>query len=187
MKHLGIAAVLFFMSCTISFSQGQIHFSNSSAVLGRNAIVINNITGSPLVGTNYVAQLIFASDAQNLNATSALVEGVSPFRVPNTTVPGTWAGGIRNFVASVNQGDTVNLMVRVWDNNFGSYADSIVMGRGGYSAAFSYIVPTNPPSGSSLVMNNFQGFGVNLPEPSTITLGFLGLVALGIMKLRRLK
>jgi hypothetical protein len=189
-KVLLIAA--FSLVTTLGFSQGQINFLNTSGALGGPARQVTTLNvpgatnGTPLTGVNYVAQLFLASDF------SAVVsEAPAPFRVSTTSQPGTWNGGVRNFIVGQSHlevGDTVNLVVRVWDTTLFASYDLAVTGGGvvGQSAAFSYLIPPagTPPAG--LAMANFQAFTVSpVPEPSTIALGILG--AGSLLFLRRKK
>jgi hypothetical protein len=188
---LGAAILLTVVS--VGFSQGLINFNNTSATLGRSALVTNVGTGFGLTGTNFVAQLFLAGC--DCDAQSIVIENPSPFRVATTTQPGTWSGGTRTFVASINPGDTVNLVVRVWDSSlYESFGAAFAAGGViGQSQPFSYLVPINPPTAASLIMNNFQGFIVGglapviCPEPSTIFLSILGFGSLLCAKRRKRK
>jgi hypothetical protein len=185
----------------VTYGQGQIDFRNNNLVAPPDRLVragtgqlpspggtgLNqNRPGEGLVGTTFIAQLFFASDASNLDAQPAILgTDVHRFRASTTTLPGTWSGGTR-VLRGVLLGETANLVVRVWDSAFASYGDA-VRGNGalGQSAPFAYTVPTSPtPPPTDLFMNNFAGFTVNqVPEPSTIALGLLG--GLGTMLLFR--
>ncbi len=190
MKKFLLVAALSLVT-TLGFSQGQINFVNTSAAFSPGPARLVTTSGVPgfsdgagLTGTNYVAQLFLASDFS-----SVLVEAPSVFRIPTTTQPGTWNGGVRNFLnVPANQpGQTLSLVVRVWDITLGSTYDAARANGSvfGQSAAFSYLIPAagTPPAG--LAMQNFQAFTVTVPEPTTIALGILG--AGSLLFLRRKK
>jgi hypothetical protein len=183
MKKLLLIAA-FSLVTTLGFSQGQINFVNTSAALGGPArLVTFSDTGVGVTGTNYLAQLYLASDLS-----AVLVEGPSPFRISTTTQPGTWNGTIRNFISLYQPGQTLNLVVRVWDGGVGgltTYANQTT-GYQGTSAVFSYTIPAVGSPPAALAMSNFQAFQINpVPEPSTIALGILG--AGSLLFLRRKK
>ena len=186
-----VALVLTMAGLASGFAQGQINFVNTSAAFGGPARLVTTIgmqafgftNGAPLVGTNYMAQLYLASDFSDV-----LVEGPSPFRITATTQPGTWNSGVRNFLPAYQQGSTVTLVVRVWDSNYGAtYMQALLNGAPGLgqSAAFDYFIPIAPYAPNLLTMTNFQGFVVGIPEPSTISLGLLGIGALALFARRK--
>ena len=185
MKKLLLIAALSLVT-TLGFAQGQINFVNTSAAFGGPArLVTFSDSGLGVTGTNYLAQLYLASDL-----TPVLIEGPSQFRIPTTTQPGTWNGGIRNFLlgrTDLEVGDTVNLVVRVWDGgSSGALTYDTATTYRGTSAVFSYTIPAvgTPPAG--LAMNNFQAFAISpVPEPSTIALGLLGAGSLLFLRRRK--
>lgn len=168
------------VTTTMALGQGQINFDNRESVLGRSALVINEVTGTGLVGQDYRAQLFLASSP----LTAAVTQAPSSFRIVTTGFPGTWANGIRDFIPSLTVGSTVDLIVKVWQGSlYATYEDALSSGNvaslAGQSDPFAYTIP---PAGSPpplLVMGNFQGFNVSpIPEPSTIALGIIGCAAL---------
>jgi hypothetical protein len=187
MKKILLSLILG-VSAIGAYAQGNINFDNRVATLGFSALVTNVMTGAGLVGTNYVAQLYYAADAANLSAVAAVTEATTPFRIPTTTQPGTWNGGIRTLTTA--NGQTVNLIVRVWDGAlYANYAAAKAPGASGVtgqSAAFSYVIPATNTDPTQQTMVNFRGFTVvPVPEPSTIALGILG--AGSLLFLRRKK
>ena len=134
--------------------------------------VVNNAAGN---AASYVAQLFV------VNGTTATAIGATAnFRVATTASPGTWSGGTRTLVGAT-QGAELNLQVRAWDNAFSSYEAALAAGKGaGQSAIFTFKdALSNPPGAADNLMVNFQGFQINqVPEPSTIALGALGVAGL---------
>jgi len=191
MKKILLIAALSLVTATVGYSQGQVNFNNASSAFTLpsqgparpvTTLGVAGFTdGSGLTGTNYLAQLFLATDKSGV-----LVEAPSIFRVATTTQPGTWSGGIRNLLPLYLPGDTVSVVVRVWDGGAAgatTYANSAVRGE---SAAFNYTIPAVGSTPAQLAMFNFASFSVSpIPEPTTIALGLLG--AGSLLFLRRKK
>jgi len=172
-----------------AFAQGFVNVNNRSLT---PAQPVTSSTGASLVGTNFVAQIVYGASAGSLSTT---LGDVMPFRVATTTSPGTWnpgAAGIRTLTGFV-AGNTVSMQVNVWDSTvFSSWsAASAALSAGsnatatqaGSSSVFTYVVGADSdPSAQSIV--NFRGFSLTaipqtvVPEPTTIALGALGAAAL---------
>jgi hypothetical protein len=186
MKKLLLIAVLNLAAASMVFAQGQINFDNRASVIGHAALVTSQQSGLGLAGADgWVANLY---DAANPSAGAIVVEGPALFRNTATTL-GTFAGAVRNFVNSVANGQTLSLIIRVWNTNLGDFAANQAVGVGGASSPFSYTVPAVGAPPGQLVMANLQGFSVNtvpvtVPEPSVIALGVIGV---GALLLRRRK
>jgi hypothetical protein len=169
-----------------ALAQGSVNVNNRSLA---GSPVVRNTAGASLIGTNFVAQIVYGSAAGSLNAT---LGDVMPFRVASTTSPGTWnpgAAGIRTLTGFA-EGSTVSMRVNVWDSTvFSTWSAAsaaltagahTVETQAGSSAVFTYTVgaASNP---SSLTIGNFSSFTltpINVPEPTTIALGALGAAAL---------
>jgi hypothetical protein len=159
------------VTSTMVHGQGQINFDNRATILGSAQPVL--IAGTPLVGQDYVAQLFFAD-----SLTPAVTQSPAFFRPPTTSLPGTWAGGLRDFLPSAGgPGATVTLVVGVWQGGvYSTIEQQLASGDTsswwGFSHPFTYTIPelTAPPA--AFAMANFRGFLV--PEPSMIALGLLG-------------
>lgn len=126
-------------------------------------------------GASYVAQLFVVN-----GATSTAIGATANFRAATTASPGTWSGGTRTLVGAT-QGAELNLQVRAWDAAFSSYDAALAAGKGaGQSAVFTFKdAMSSPPGAADNLMVNFQGFAINqVPEPSTIALGALGVAGL---------
>jgi len=194
MKSL-FALVLTLAGINFGFSQGQINFNNGSSVfiparLCTTCGIPGFVDGAGLTGTNYLAQLYLSSDYSNV-----LVEGPSIFRVSSTTQPGTWSGGIRNFISAYQPGQTLSLVVRVWDGGFGgltTFNNSFLHGQ---SQPFDFLIPAVGSPPSQLAMINFQGITITpltppiqcIPEPSALILSCLGFIAFYATRLERRK
>ncbi len=127
-------------------------------------------------GASYVAQLFIVNGDNSLTAVGATAN----FRASTTSSPGTWSGGTRT-ATGVELGTAINLQVRAWDNAFGSYDAAVAAGKGaGQSAVFAFKdALSSPPGAADNFMVNFQGFAISqVPEPSTIALGALGVAGL---------
>jgi hypothetical protein len=103
--------------------------------------------GQPVVGTNYLARLLYGWDASNLQPTGGAVR----FRnvSPNDPTAGTWSGGMRTLTGFF-AGDTVTLAVQVWE------VHSAVRWQ---SAPFSYRIPPQGALPTNYYIENFRAFG----------------------------
>jgi len=112
---------------------------------------------TPVVGTNFVAQLFYGTNDFNL---IAVTNPPAPFREPSTSSPGTWRGGMRTLVG-IPPGTPVRLQVRIWDILWGQTyeeADSnrVVFSR---SPTFDYMTPLPDGDLGAYFMVNFGAFG----------------------------
>jgi len=118
-----------------------------------------------------VAQLFYGASTASLNSLVAVSTAPASLRNSTSASAGTWFNFGSRTLTGFNPGDTVNLQVRVWDISKGTDFCAAIADPNygtplgnfyGYSAIFSYTVPTNPtPVPSEFNMNNFQGFSVN--------------------------
>jgi hypothetical protein len=142
--------------------------------------LVRDVSGIPLLGTNYFAQLYYGPLDADPSSLDPVASPPARFRPPTHTLPGTWAGGNRTLWGYV-AGDMVTLQVRVWD---GTVADSYEQARAqdfggtqhGVSEPFSYWVPELGGSFDSYI-ENFRGFTL-VPEPSLALLVIIGIVGL---------
>ncbi len=141
--------------------------------------------GSPLVGTNYVAQIVYGATPDTV--TNEL-GAVMPFRVPGTSSPGTWNPGPQSYriLNGFTTGQTVWMQVFVW--RIGGFTNwehlrtevpyLIIPGTGyvsthgrpdgpetagGYSYRFRYVVgdgSDSDPTSTGLRISEFEGFNV---------------------------
>lgn len=185
MKKLYITGLLIIATVGSAFAQGTVNFSNGASVGLPLVFLGDPLSGTALVGTNYVSQLYAGANAGSLTAVAG---SLSKFRVPTTTSPGTWSGKPVLALPLGGVGVPVSLAVRVWDASvFASYEAAFAAGSGfGSSSPFTYTQKlSDPPSPNDTVMTGFTSFGVvPVPEPSVIVLGLLGA---GALLLRRRK
>lgn len=165
-----------------AYPQAEVNFSNNNLNTNTADRLVRNPGGTPLVGTNYSAVLLYGTSA------SSLAPHTSParFRVTTTTQPGTWSGGIRTLTGIANTpGTPLSLQVAVYDNvRFASYAAALAGGGIlGTSQIFTFTIPTPPFGPTAFDMINFTGFVV--PEPSVIGLGLIGAAALFMLRRRK--
>lgn len=144
-------------------------------------VFADRMGGTPLVGTNYQAILLYGTSASSLNPAQG------PTRFRGTAGPvGTWVNATRTLTGVGNTpGTTVQMQVAVWDIlQFPTYAAALagggVLGR---SAVFSYTIPTPPLGPDAQDLLNFDGFAI--PEPSVIGLGLVGAAALFMLRRRK--
>jgi hypothetical protein len=105
--------LLLWLLPALAFAQGVVNVNNRG--LNPPRLVLGP-DGSPLVGTNYVAQILYGPNSQSV--TNELGAAM-PFRVATTSSPGTWnpgREGIRT-VPGFPPGATVWMKVRVWDRS----------------------------------------------------------------------
>jgi len=179
-KLLALTSVV--LASSAAFADGSVNFNNKDLT---PAPLVTDASGANLVGTNYKAQLYFGAANATESSLTAVASAAKSFRVATTTLPGTWSGGTAT-IAGFSAGDKVTLQVRVWDSTFGAdfaTASAAVGAQYGKSALFTYTIPapTDPPA--ALLMTGLTAFQLklntpNVPEPSTLALGALGLGAL---------
>jgi hypothetical protein len=153
------------------FAQGAINFSNSpfDYTDGIDRLVYD-ATGAPISDSTLKAQLY-----ENVGGTWTAVGAPTAFL---GSIGGTFTTGIWQFVGrtlNAPKGATSSLQVGVLDaqNNVLKLSDP-----------FNYTSPTSAtPPPSALIMTEFRAFQV--PEPSTIALGVLGLGALVLFRRRK--
>lgn len=160
---LGIAA----MVVAAEAQQISINFCNSCLPSPPDRLV-RDINGVPLVGTNYVAQLYFGGSPSTLTAhTGAPLR----FRIPTTTLPGTWSGANRTIVAA--HGQELYLQVRVWDSNTGATYDEARVSGSQYGewAVFTWIACPQAPQPDCELMMGFPGIQLTrFPRPSNLAI-----------------
>jgi len=159
--------LLAFLTCAAGtgLSQGNVNFNNNGIVVGNpDYMLVHNLDGSPLIGTNWVAQLYYGASGSPENNLIALTNPPAYFRPQTTSYSGTWSGGTRFFVG-FSDGDRVVLQVKVWDGAlFPTYETAFDAGGiTGKSILFDYALWSGGPPVCYL-MYNFRGF--TLRDPS---------------------
>lgn len=182
------------------FGQGVVDFRNSGVTFTTTADrFVRGMDGTPLGGTNFLAQLYWSTDtgllgskntgvgtAAGISNAVATIHNPVTFRVTTSSSVGTWLiNPATDYKRTVgwNIGESGVLQVRVWDGGAGgatSFADSQISGASDW---FSYTVPVAGAPVSAYYMDNLRGFTL-VPEPSIIGLGILGAIA-GLFVFRR--
>jgi len=215
MKKILLTTALGLIAAVSSYGQGAITFANATSSYGTatpdhlvrwggTAAGWNSaLTAGGLVSSNYAganisglrAQLYYgASTVNSLAGMVAVTDAPASWRASTSANAGSWLGGGRTLVG-FNGGETVNLMIVVWDIN--QAADGRIAAGGvgttynglyGSSGVFSYTVPTGNPAPSAFLPANQPAFSLNytpVPEPTTMVLAGLGAAALMIFRRRK--
>jgi hypothetical protein len=203
MKKFLILSVLAASAC-VGFAQGSVvYFGNnvsfvttaSAAGNGHTDRLVYYTDNTALIGTNWYAQLYYATGSGVTASSLQTISGDTPakFRASGTTAAGTWnPSNVPKTLSTVNVGTTVTLQVRVWDGSlyqtYAAAADPTSLPAGphitGESATFDYV--TQPSTGSPVFMEGLQSFTLHpAPEPSTIALGLLGAASLLVVRRRK--
>jgi len=182
------------------FSQGIVQFQNSAVFgttdpSGGNRLVynvgspLNPATGTPLLGTNYVAELFVGpANTSDPNSLTAIPASISRFRATTTVNPGKWATtGISGPNVQVDVGAAIGtvltLQVRVWDfSTSPTFAGAT--GPTGQSTLFAFTAADKGGSPNTWLMEGLQAFAL-VPEPSAIALGVLGVAGLFFVRRRK--
>ena len=156
------------LAAVAAFAQGTVSFNNNGLLAGNPpSILVLNIDGSPLVGTNWLAQLYYGAPGSPESSFIPVNDAPAHFRLPTTSLPGTWANGGTRTLVGFGDGALVVLQVRVWDGSlFPSYETAFAAGGiTGKSILFNYRICVQgaclPPTASQ--MYNFQGFTLRNP------------------------
>src|SRR5262245_59037196 len=80
-----------------ALSQGTVNFNNNGLIAGNPPSVLVYLgdpaeDGTPLVGTNWVAQLYYGAPGTPESALVPVESSPALFRPPTTSSPGTWIG-----------------------------------------------------------------------------------------------
>lgn len=198
MKKLLTTAAVLAICVQTALSQGSVNFINSGAfaTTADRLVYKDFVGGVKLTGTNYVTALYWGRTADALNTFAVRAIGdetldraTAPFRAvdPSTSAAGTFGGGIRYFTGAVT-GDQLFLQVRVWDITKGATFEAVRalndFQSWGESAVFNYTVAASTDA-TGLKMVNMRAFALNVPEPSTIALGVLGLGSLLLFRRKK--
>jgi hypothetical protein len=181
MIRVALMAAALVAFCLSGQAQGIVTFANSVNFNTPADRLVRDISGAPLIGTNFLAQLYYGASDAPASSLQPVSFAPATFRVSTTGLPGTWMGGNRTLAGFVVP-QTVNLQVRVWDGNFAqTYEEAESLGFGGtqhgVSTVFSYLIPIPPEPSSEFYIENFRGFTL-VPEPSLALLAAIGIVAL---------
>lgn len=184
MRATSLAVGVLLLAGTVSsaFADQAISFNNNN--LGSPRLVTFSSEYGALGGTgvrngvadgaSFVAQLF-----QVVGPSLSAIGAPANFRAATTAFPGTWSGGTRTALG-VPPGTEIQLVVRAWDSAFPTYEEARAAGKlTGQSAVFTFQdALSSPPAPSDILMVNFQGFVVGVPEPRSLLLGALGCTTL---------
>ncbi len=180
-KLIAIAAVV--VATIAAQAQGTINFANRGAFAanGVDAKVLG-VSGAPLDGAGFMAQLYVGASASSLAAVGSPV----PFRT------GAAAGFVSasTVTTGLAGGSAASVAMRAWDASTGASYDAATVR--GSSAVLSIVLggggnpPAVPADLAGLAGFSLAGAGPGpaVPEPSTVALGLLGA---GALFLRRRK
>jgi len=179
------------------FCQGIVQFQNSAVFTtvdptGGNRLVydvgspLNPITGVPLVGTNYVAELYVGLAGTPQYSLQPVVASISRFRGSTSVNKGKWAStGISGPNVNIPTGFPVGaplfLQVAIWDYSTSQTFEG-ASGIAGKSGVFVFTSADPAGSPNTWVMEGFQALAF-VPEPSAMALGVMGVA--GLLLIRR--
>jgi hypothetical protein len=162
-----------FRGFTLRRPQGTVNFNNLLFWPSPDKLVYLGdplAGGTPLVGSNYFAQLYYGAPGAPESSLIAVPGPPAAFRNPLTGFPGTWIGGTRTLFDFFNNGGPndpkeVSLQVRVLDDR--SYCPECVPPTLfiGKSAIFTYSIPVAGSPPDDFLMKNFRGFNLIAPVP----------------------
>jgi len=138
--------------------------------------------GSPMVGTNFMAQLLVGLTPNSLQPTTA---APAQFRDPGTTVPGTWRGNTIN-LPGFTPGMVLTMQVRIWDSNYGDFDQACLFNQAGLLPTFDWTVPgESEPVDAHYMLNFVGGIPTPCPEPGIWALALVGLAVALLLRGRR--
>jgi hypothetical protein len=186
-----IRAMAFFTAFFLpvaAWPQALVDFANHRMFETPADRLVRDISGAPLVGQNYLAQLYYGAEGASQSSLSPVTAAPATFRASTTDLPGTWIGGERR-LSGFSIGDFVVLQVRVWDGTVApSYETAEALNflgtQHGVSEPFTYRVPSLSQPSWLFYIENFRGFTL-VPEPSIVALAVLGIGGVLLLKRRR--
>jgi len=178
MKKLIYVAALLVTSLS-AYAQGTVNFNNR--IVGTVDAPVFDVGGTVrLSGAAFFAQL-YAGAAGTADANLVAIGAPTTFRT------GAGAGYVNAIsevtITGVAVGGTARVQLRAWDAAFPTYAAAAAAGNAklGFSTAFD-ASPLGGPGSPPAVPANLTGLTsfslTQVPEPSTIALGALGVAAL---------
>jgi hypothetical protein len=163
------------LSANHAIGQGEVYFGNR--VLPPARLVLDSF-GQPIVGTNFIAQLLYETTPETFIAHPEIARFY-----PSAEFQGWWVGGFRNLAGAGGVNVPVRMQIRAWDGGFGgtteipsiTFDEAVIMGnQWGVSEIFVYTQEQDGPDPDDFWMKNFQGFSL-VPEPSAWALFALGM------------
>jgi hypothetical protein len=174
--HKAAATLLFLCHIELTGIGQTIDFANDRMFTTEADRKVYFADGTPVVGTNFLAQLYYGASASSLNPVLAPPRSFRDVP-PTDPLAGTWFRATRT-LTGFSAGQTVILEVRVWDGTVGgSYEDAAALNflgtQHGTSEAFTYVIP--PVGGDRFsFMENLRSFTL-VPEPSVLGLALAGV------------
>jgi hypothetical protein len=168
----------------LAFGQGQL-VSNNSATTA----ITNRSTNVRAVSTTIVG---FYANA-NASATASSPGWVLAGGTTNLFAPGLFIGGTRTY-AGFPAGTAAAFQVRAWltTGTYGNYEDAWTaegpngVGWFGASVVMTVTPQVSPSPIPTMASSGLQPFTIQqVPEPSTIALGVLGLGAVALLRRRK--
>jgi hypothetical protein len=175
MKTCFIIALLS-LSAQAWAQQNTVLFRNNGAIFKTpqidRLVYRDFVGGTRLVGTNFVAGLWYGPGTDptsvdgRISPDRGLQTGVlCPFRIPTTTLPGTWnspSGASAYFpLNGLASGQYAVLQVRVWDIvKYPTFPDAVAGGEFGASVPFVYVVPQFDGTPSDYAMEGLRAFSL---------------------------
>jgi hypothetical protein len=162
-----LSLFLFVIYPRITSAQVVVYFGNRVLPDPPDRLV-RDTSGQPVVGTNFIAQLLYETASGNFTAHPVIARFYG-----STDFQGWWNGGYRTLTSAGGVGVAVRMQVRVWDGGFSgdmplTFEDAIAAGnQWGASDIFTYAEFLSlPPANGDRYMAEFRGFQL-VPEPST--------------------
>jgi hypothetical protein len=179
---IAVAVGLSFMSGL--YAQGTVDFRNKVAATATtpalDAPVFDSDGTTKLSGANFFAQVWFS--ATQAGSFAPITDTAAVFRTGAGA--GYWNAGIDSgrVLPGITAGSAAWIQIRVWDSTFGASPD-VAKAAGGKWGDSNIFQVTNTggsgnPPGLPAVLAGLTSFSMQVPEPSTIALGVLGLGAL---------
>jgi hypothetical protein len=179
MRKLAVALCLTATVLT-AFGQGTLNFNNRVTIDGINAPV--DFEGNRLTGPDYAGQLyVSAAGAGAYTAVGA----VTAFQT-NPVLAGYINGG-EVVVAGIAPGTSVDVVLRAWATASGSTWEAASGNATGIFGESNVVTvglgAVGSPPGPAANLIGLTSFTLTqVPEPSTVALGLLGLAALALRR-----
>src|SRR5215204_1460682 len=151
MTRIGLVVATSFFAhfARLAQADGFVDFRNDRDFRTPADRLVRDISGDPLVGSNYLAQLYYGAQGEDPSSLDPVSYAPAPFRPSDHARPGTWAGGDR-ILWGFFPGQTVTLQVRVWDGTIAAtYEEAAALGflgtQRGVSEPFAFTIPPIGP------------------------------------------
>lgn len=166
MKRALLIALGMFLTVGV-LAQGNVLFQSKNTTPPVNFKILNP-DGTIAAADVYIAQLWGGANAESL---APLMSGGAPITAPNRAT-GYFVGGSKN-VDGIPAGVDMMFQVRVYEAAKGSWANSMWRGEGNIVT----LKLTGPPATPAVLEGMTDIKLYQIPEPSVLALGLLGLGA----------